>query len=172
MPDSETEIPCEKSETKSKKHILLAHKTFEAISGVISSDYLTEAEGWQFLKALYDYDKFEKIPDFPNGVLKALWISTKPEQDSYAQHWNEESERRSKAGKKGGSSTSEKKGAAARINGRKGGAPSGNKNAAKTTQADNDYGIGIGIEKDSEIDPDPENQNNNENGKKRFDDIL
>jgi hypothetical protein len=145
-----------------KKHILLSYKIFDAIS----NGNLSESESWHFIKALVEYDRSGIFPDFPRGEANALWIVIKPELDSYARHWKEEVKRRSSAGKKGGSSTSEKKAAAARENGRRGGASLGNKNAAKTTQADNEN-VNVNVN-----DIDFENANNNGNEKTDFDDVL
>lgn len=113
---------------------MLSYKIFDAIS----SGTFSETQSWQFIKAMVNYDRFGELPDFPPGEASVLWAVIRPELDSYKAHWLAELNRRSKSGKKGGLSTSEKKVAAARENGHLGGAPLGNKNAIKTTQADND----------------------------------
>ena len=115
-------------------HILISYKIFDAISGGTFS----EEESWQFIKAMVNYDRCGELPDFPPSEASVLWTVIRPELDSYKKNWTEKAQRRSKAGKKGGSSTSEKKGTAARKNGHLGGAPLGNKNANKTTQAENE----------------------------------
>jgi len=130
-------------------YILLPYKLFDALS----TGCFSEAESWQFITALVNYDRFDKPPDFSLGKESSLWTIIKPELDCNKSKYLAEVERRSKAGKKGGSSTSEKKVVAARKNGHLGGAPFGNKNAVKTTQAEN--------ENDNENKNDNKNMNEN-----------
>ena len=153
-------------------HILLPYKIFDAIS----SGSLTVEEAWEFINALVDYDRASKTPEFPPGEANALWIMIKPEIDRNIENWKLEVKHRSRAGKKGGSSKSEKKVIAARKNGQRGGAPSGNKNAAKTTQADNENVNAFDYEKDPDLgkdsDLDPDRGKVYVNIKSGFDDVL
>ena len=100
-------------------HLLLPYKVIDAIS----SGNLTEAESWQFIIAMVDYDRNGALPEFPRGEAGALWSMIKPEMDYNKKSWQEELVRRSEAGKKGGASRSEAKQAAARENGQAGGRP-------------------------------------------------
>jgi len=131
-------------------YILLPYKVFDALS----NGCFSEEESWRFIIALVNYDRSEVPPVFSLGKESSLWTIIKPELNCNKSKYLAEVERRSKAGKKGGSSTSEKKVVAARKNGHLGGAPLGNKNAVKTTQTDN------------------ENNNENENDNKNMNENL
>ena len=109
-------------------HFLLPYKVVDALS----SGNLTGDESWQFIKAMVDYDRSGTLPDFPRGEASVIWAMIKPEIDHNKKTWEAELNRRSEAGKKGGSARSQAKVEAARENGRQGGAPPGNKNAVKT----------------------------------------
>lgn len=109
------------------KHLLLPYKIIDALS----SGNLTTDESWQFIKAMVEYDRSGTLPDFPRGEASALWLIIKPEIDHNIKTWEAELERRSEAGRIGGSARTDAKVAAARENGRMGGAPQGNRNAAK-----------------------------------------
>ena len=153
-------------------HILLPYKLFDAIS----NSKLSAPKSWQFIIALVNYERYNELPDFPHGKENALWLMLRPELDRNKKNWKEEVKRRSNAGKKGGSSTSEKKASAARENGRRGGAPLGNRNAAKTTQADNENVNDLGNDLDhgnaNDLDQDNALGNPNDTGLERKKECL
>jgi hypothetical protein len=64
-----------------------------------------------------------------------LFESVRPEMDFYHEKYDALVEKRREVGKRGGASKSPKKAAAARENGRAGGAPEGNQNTAKINPA-------------------------------------
>jgi hypothetical protein len=96
------------------------------------------AEIGAFVRGIIKYHCEGTTPKFEDRSLNLLFSSHKEEFDHNITKYNDMVERRKSSGKKGGLARSEKKAAAARENGGKGGAPKGNRNAAKDESPDID----------------------------------
>lgn len=110
----------------------------QSIRSALKKGNIPDHEKWNFIDALMEYDLTGTIPNFSNANLAMLFESYKSLIDANnAKYW-EKTQRLAIVGAAGGSVRSETKTAAARRNGAKGGAPKGNRNAAKNHASDNE----------------------------------
>ena len=110
-----------------KYALYFPYKTIDALQAGKVSD----SEFRRFIIALVNYDRRKELPAFDNSGLAMLFESLKPEIDVAREKYTAAIERNREKGSQGGKSSSEAKQAAARNNGKRGGAPFGNQNAAK-----------------------------------------
>jgi hypothetical protein len=91
----------------------------------------TDAEFGAFVRALLKYDIDGTEPVFEDRAFSMLFESIRTDIDYCREKYNAIVEKRREAGANGGASKSDKKQAAARENGKRGGASQGNRNATK-----------------------------------------
>jgi hypothetical protein len=97
----------------------------------LETEGFSDTEIGTFVRGIIKYHLEGAMPRFEDRALNLLFANNKDEFDYNIAKYAAVVEDRRKAGKKGGSSTSKAKAKAARENGGRGGAPRGNRNAAK-----------------------------------------
>jgi len=105
----------------------LPYKTIDALN----RGKVTDTQFRQFIMGLINYDQNGVIPEFQDTGLNMLFEVLKSDIDYSWEKYDKTVEARRDAGKIGGSSKSQKKQAAARVNALKGGGPEHNQNAVK-----------------------------------------
>ena len=105
----------------------LPYKTIDALN----RGKVTDTQFRQFIMGLINYDQNGVIPEFQDTGLNMLFEVLKSDIDYSWEKYDKTVEASRDAGKIGGSSKSQKKQAAARVNALKGGGPEHNQNAVK-----------------------------------------
>ena len=80
-----------------KFSVLIKYKYLEFMENA----HLSDADSWQFLKGIIEYDKTGISPAYINPVLMGLFAAVKNDLDQNRESWEAIIEERSKSGKKG-----------------------------------------------------------------------